>query len=585
MNSPDAWARPAVRRTLWIALPLAFGVHLAAGWTHALPVVDAWIWLLQVAGVRVDAPGLTDVGLDQTGFLAQAGAFHAATGRAFVTYEAWGQLIARVAGLDAVLWKIANLTLIFGTFGWLAALQRRLDQPAWPALACLTLLLVPLADRPGFDACAYLTSAEAPALFLIAASAWFATQHTRWAGVAIALSLAAAGLCKESTLAFAPAVLLLRYRTLRHLGRAAWPGIVALAIVAAVMLGLRARYPVTAHAYTGFAVVRGPFVPALRRVLLSLAGHVALPVAAGTPGDFARSIGVRALWFVLLCGVLLLAGLRLRLWAWARREPLLVWTAVAWLAGGLATLLVYWAMGRDLYADFHGYPGAFGLAVALATASGSVAFVPPRARLVLPVVVAFALVSLWMAATTSEGATLGALAAVVAGALAWAVVRPQGAWLALALLVFLPRVGQLVQIRERAIQEPESLQSAVDRMARTPPGSIVHIELGRPGNVEYANSLRAYTILRGRGDVRTCVTAAAKAEDISPYALRQFHLAEADEPQSPHPAPVLDVVIEQGIAPAPVLVPAWRDWWSQRLGSVPVTAVAVRRGTVCPSAR
>lgn len=582
------------RQAAWLLWASALALHMAAGWTHALPVVDAWIWLLQVSddpAVPANlAPGLAHLGLDRRDFIDQIGAFHAATGRAFAVYAGWGQSVARFAGLDAVRWKIANIAVVLVTLQLLGATARGVGCRPWVWLAIAALLLVPLADRAGFDTLNYLTSAEVPGMCLIALGARSALVPRTLGGLVMAVAVFGACLCKESLVAFAPAVALLRWRTVGSAWRAAWPIALAALAVGGWQWWIRSRYPLAHTAYTALAggTERAPLGQALLRAGLTMASQVWLPIPSTTlPAGFKLGLILRAMWLASLGWLLWSLGMRVSprlLWANHRQAFVL---AAAWLGGALATLLVYWLLGRDVYNDFHTAPAAFGLAMAAATASTAVVWLPAPGGRPLAALGAVAVMTLAVAAATAEWAVLAALAVALAGA--WVVARrrhnPTAVWAVALALVLAPRMALLAADRQWGVQEPESLQRAVAQMQALPSGAVVHIDLGQRGNVEYAYALRAYAILHGRTDLRTCVSADAGEPTgaVSAYTAQQFQLASADAAQLVSPAAALDVVIGRYTAAAATGMALFRPYWKTIQAPRVVLAAQTRSATPCPA--
>ena len=150
---------------------------------------------------------------------------------------------------------------------------------------------------------------------------------------------------------------------------------------------------------------------------------------------------------------------------------------------------------------------------------------------------------------------------------------------ALALLLFVPRLTELARERALGIYEPESLQAALDKVTALPPNAIVHVDVRRPGNVETAFALRAYMLLRGRLDLRTCVSAGPTEllAAVTPYVAHQTALVRADEPPRPHPLPQLDLVL----TPEPVPSEAFAVPFFWSFAEPPLMRVDVQPGTAC----
>ena len=238
-------------------------------------------------------------------------------------------------------------------------------------------------------------------------------------------------------------------------------------------------------------------------------------------------------------------------------------------------------MGRDVYGDFHVALGALGLVVGLALAAEAVHRPAPVAspRRLMVAVLLVALLTAAVASTTSLSALWGALAALLVIGLVLRPSTPAQIAVALALLLFVPRLTELARERALGIYEPESLQAALDKVTALPPNAIVHVDVRRPGNVETAFALRAYMLLRGRLDLRTCVSAGPTEllAAVTPYVAHQTALVRADEPPRPHPLPQLDLVL----TPEPVPSEAFAVPFFWSFAEPPLMRVDVQPGTAC----
>ena len=537
---------------------LAVTAQLAMGWTHALPVVDCYGWLTQVtADPRVVGhlpPSFHLLGMTPGAFFEQVGRFYAATGRAYISYLAYIQTVARIAAMDAALWHVANVLCVTAALALLWSTLRRMNARPWFSLVLVALLFAPHSVPGGWDVFGYMTSAEAPGLLYLAFALRFSLVPGLGGAVLCTVGFAAAALSKESLVAFAPLLAGLRWGAIERQGwkrllAAALPAAVALTFMASFLLLVRHLHPPIGSAYVGAvaAAERSSISSSLAVGALHLLQQF-LPstTAADTPRAIVVAVGLRVALLAALSWLLRAFG-----WRFIGLRQLQPQHAAVMVASALAvaaTLAAYWLLGRAPPADFHVAPAAFGIALGAGCASR---FWQPTAAQ-RPLMWPFLLVLLLTTACAAQGARLGLYGTLAAAALgiAAAAFTPQhlerAVVLALVATLWLPRWPGLAADRAAAASSAEQLQAAVTRMVAQPKDATVHLNLARPAWIEYAWALRGYATLSGRSDLRLCLHIDDKQYSAGNpgYVQRLVAAIAADDAHRPPTAPTLTVAVQ-----------------------------------------